>query len=75
MILVDTSPNKYAIYSGDVNKDGAVDATDLAAIDNDAFNFNSGYLATDVTGDGFVDATDYSIADNNAANFVSAILP
>lgn len=75
MIMVDLIPVKFAIYSGDVNKDGTVDATDLSSIDNDAFNFVSGYVVTDLTGDGFVDATDYSIADNNATNFVGAIVP
>lgn len=74
-ILIDNLPLRYGIYSGDVNQSGDVDGTDLARIDNDAFNFNSGYISTDITGDGFTDATDYSLADNNATNFVSAITP
>lgn len=72
---VDTSPVTFAIYSGDVNQDRTVDATDVSMIDNDAQGFVSGYVATDLTGDDFVDGTDFAIADNNAANFVSAILP
>jgi hypothetical protein len=72
---VDASPVRFAIYSGDVNQDGTVDATDVSAIDNAANNFLSGYVATDLTGDNFVDGTDFAIADNNAANFVSAIRP
>ena len=75
MILVDTSPVRYAIYSGDVNKDGVIDATDLSLIDNDAANFKVGYVNTDLNGDEFVDGTDFSIADNNATNFVSAVIP
>ncbi len=75
LILVDNSPVRYAIYSGDANQDGTVDATDLSLIDNDASAFNSGYLPTDINGDDFVDGTDYAIADNNAANFVSAVQP
>jgi len=74
-IIVDTSPNKSAIYSGDVNQDGSVDATDLSSIDNDAFNFVTGYVQTDITGDDLVDASDAAIADNNAFNFISAIVP
>jgi hypothetical protein len=75
MIQVDSSPVRFAIYSGDVNQDGTVDATDVSTIDNDASNFVSGYVVTDLTGDDFVDGTDFAIADNNAANFVSAITP
>ncbi len=75
-IQVDTSPyNVFAFYSGDVNQDGTIDATDISMIDNDAANFASGYVATDLTGDDFVDGTDFVIADNNAANFVSVIRP
>jgi hypothetical protein len=74
-IQVDASPVRFAIYSGDVNQDGTVDATDVSAIDNAANIFLSGYVATDLTGDNFVDGTDFAIADNNAANFVSVIRP
>jgi len=75
-IQVDNSPyDVFAFYSGDVNQDGTIDASDLALIDNDASNFVGGYVVTDLTGDDFVDGTDFAIADNNAANFVSAITP
>jgi len=66
---------KWTIYSGDVNQDGTVDATDLSLIDNDAYNFTTGYVNTDITGDDIVDASDAALADNNAYNFVSVIRP
>ncbi|MEO6693938.1 MAG: endonuclease [Ignavibacteria bacterium] len=66
---------KYCLYSGDTNQDDIVDASDLSAIDNDASNFVSGYVATDLSGDNFVDASDASIADNNASNFIVKIIP
>ena len=75
MIQIDASPLRFAIFSGDVNRDGTVDATDVSSIDNDAYNFVSGYVVSDLTGDNFVDASDFSIADNNAANFVSVSRP
>jgi hypothetical protein len=75
MKLVDISPVTYGIYSGDVNKDGTVDLSDLSLIDNDAYNFVSGYVTADLTGDNFVDLADLSIADNNAFNFVSLVRP
>ncbi len=66
---------KWLIYSGDVNQDGAVDATDVQTIDNDASNFVSGYVISDINGDGFVDGTDFTISDNNASNFVGKLVP
>lgn len=65
----------YGIYSGDVNQDGAVDLADVTMIENDAFNFVSGYVVTDVNGDDVADLADQTIADNNAFNFVTKVTP
>lgn len=67
--------SEWTIFAGDVNQDGTVDGSDTQMIDNDAFNFSSGYLATDVNGDSFIDGTDSQIAGNNSDNFVSKITP
>ncbi|MBK9332682.1 MAG: proprotein convertase P-domain-containing protein [Ignavibacteria bacterium] len=74
-LIVDTSPVRYGMYSGDVNQDGTIDLTDGSLIDNDAFNFNSGYLPTDTNGDGIIDVADAVFADNNSFNFVGKITP
>ena len=74
-IQVDASPLRFAIYGGDVNQDGNADALDLGIVENDAFNFVSGYVASDVTGDNVTDALDLAIISNNALNFVSKITP
>jgi len=74
-IQVDNSPLRYAIYSGDVNQDEIVDGADAGIIDNDAFNFVTGYVNTDLTGDDLVDASDEAIVDNNTFNFVGVIKP
>ncbi|MBV6479512.1 MAG: hypothetical protein HGGPFJEG_02286 [Ignavibacteria bacterium] len=74
-IEVEDNPILFAIYGGDVNQDGLVDGSDALLIDNDAANFNTGYLATDLNGDDVVDGSDALIADNNAANFIAAITP
>ncbi|MDQ3021246.1 MAG: hypothetical protein M3R36_11865 [Bacteroidota bacterium] len=66
---------KYCIYNGDVNQDDVIDLTDLGLIDNDVFNFNSGYVAADVNGDGLVDISDLEIADNNVLNFIGIQRP
>ncbi len=75
-IQVDNSPyNVFAFYSGDVNQDGTIDASDVSEVDNDSYISLSGYVNTDVTGDNFVDAEDVSIVDNNAFNAVSVVRP
>lgn len=69
-------PNDWwAMFSGDVNKDGVIDGTDVAAIDNDAFNFVSGDVVTDLNCDDFVDGTDFALADNNAFDGVVEVAP
>ncbi len=75
MKIVDSSPGRYAVYSGDVNQDAAIDATDLSLVENDAANFEMGYILSDLNGDYTADATDLAIVDNNAFNFVVRIIP
>lgn len=67
--------SKYCIFSGDVNQDDNVDVLDLRLVENDVFNFVTGYVNTDVTGDNVADALDLVIIDNNAFNFVSRVRP
>ncbi|MBK7160159.1 MAG: hypothetical protein IPH77_16905, partial [Ignavibacteria bacterium] len=64
MKQIDNSPLRFAFYSGDINQDGSIDASDLSAVDNGASGSVSGYVAADVNGDNFVDAADQSIVDN-----------
>lgn len=68
-------PGGWSTYTSDVNQDDVVDITDCSDIDNDAFNFVSGYVVTDVNGDGVVDLADLAYCDNNAGNFIVAITP
>ena len=62
--------NKWCVYSGDVNQDGAINLNDLTTIYNDAFNYSLGYLISDITGDNFVDIQDLIICENNSFNSV-----
>ncbi len=76
MAQIDASPSvRFGLYSGDVNQDGAIDASDLSETDNDSFNSLVGYIRTDVTGDRFVDASDVSLVDNNSVNSVIIVSP
>ena len=65
----------WCFYTGDVNQDGIIDATDVSEVDNDAYASLSGSINTDLNGDYFVDASDLGIVDNNAYNAVTAITP
>ncbi|HMS64658.1 MAG TPA: dockerin type I domain-containing protein, partial [Ignavibacteria bacterium] len=72
---VDSTPLRFAIYSGDVNQDGTIDAGDLSAIENDAGISIFGYVSTDITGDDAVDASDISLVENNALLGVNLMAP
>ncbi len=75
MIQIDYSPLRFAIYSGDVNKDGTIDAGDLSLVDNSILNSVSGYTKTDITGDNYTDASGLSVLENNIELGVSVITP
>ncbi len=75
MIQVDNSPVRFAIYGGDVDQNGVVNATDISLVDNDVFNFVTGYVNSDVTGDDVTNAIDLGLVDNNAFNFVGKQVP
>jgi uncharacterized delta-60 repeat protein len=66
---------KYCIYSGDVNQDGAIEATDLMIVDNAAFLGLGGYIPPDVNGDYFVDGSDLQVVDNNSTRFIGIVRP
>lgn len=74
---VQIAPGLFAIYSGDLGplQDEFVDLLDQGVIDNDIFNFASGYVVSDLNGDGFVDIVDQSIVDNNIFNFIGSVHP
>lgn len=67
--------SRYCIYSGDVNQDGIVDASDNAIIDNDSYNFVTGYVDSDLTGDGLTDLADLLIAENNSYRIITVSSP
>jgi hypothetical protein len=66
---------KWCIFSGDINQDGFVDGADMAPLDNDLYNYVSGWVVTDLTGDMFVDGADMAILDNNLYNYVGVMRP
>ena len=72
---IDASPERFAVFSGDVNHDGFINLTDVVGIYNDAGNFVTGYKVTDVNGDSITDLSDIIIANNNSVGFVTVVRP
>lgn len=56
----------YSLYSGDVQQDGIIDASDIVAIYNDVVIIATGYIPTDLNCDGIVDVSDIVTAYNNS---------
>jgi hypothetical protein len=73
--LGESGDGYYVIYAGDVNQDGFIDTQDFIGVDNDSYNYRSGYLVTDVDGNGFIDTNDYIFIDNNNYNYIGTIHP
>lgn len=65
----------YAMFSGEVERDGIIDGSDLLRIENASNNFLTGYIPEDLDGNGFLDGGDAAIAANNANAFVTEIPP
>jgi hypothetical protein len=66
---------EYAMYTGDVNQDGAVDLFDLQLIENGASSFLYGYFSQDCTGDGVVDFFDLQRTENCAVEYLFSSKP
>jgi len=67
--------DKWCIYSGDINKDGLVDLSDIILIEIDKINAEGGYLLTDLNGDSIIDNSDLVIAASNNQKFISKKTP
>jgi subtilisin-like proprotein convertase family protein len=72
---IEVGNGQYALFSGDINQDMAIDALDYIVLDVEIIAGASGYLTTDLNGDGYVDAFDYIILDANLVSGVGAVTP
>ena len=62
--MVEVATGTYAMWTGDLNQDDFIDATDFTIFDLDnAAGLLFDYYSTDMNGDGFVDASDYITYD------------
>ena len=67
--------NVWAIYSGDINQDNAIDVFDFLTLEPEIINGSYGYLSSDVNGDGAVDAFDYLVMEQNIIDGIGASIP
>ena len=72
---VEVEPGVWAMYNGDVNQDGTIDALDFNDMEIDVNNFEFGYFATDITGAGPVDALDFNLLEINSSYFLFVAHP
>ena len=66
MKLVDTNPDRWAMYNGDINHDGGVDSQDMTLEENDSNAAAFGYNDSDLNGDGVSDSLDMTVIENNS---------
>ena len=64
-----------AIYTGDINQDGAVDVSDFLELDPSIQNGDGGYAIGDLNGDGAVDVSDFLVLDPNIQGGIGANIP
>ncbi|HOZ75744.1 MAG TPA: hypothetical protein PLI38_10860, partial [Flavobacterium sp.] len=69
-VQVDSSPVRFAFYSGDLNQDENIENTDFTIQEVDITNSEFGDRPADLNGDGVVDNSDADFLINNANNFI-----
>ncbi|MBL7772499.1 MAG: hypothetical protein JNM95_06555 [Chitinophagaceae bacterium] len=72
---VEVAPGKWALFTGDINQDQAIDAYDYLLLDPDIIDGLNGYLNTDLNGDGSVDAFDYLVVETSIIQGIGSITP
>jgi len=65
----------YAIYVGEQNFDGLLDASDLLLVYKQVTKASAGYLVEDINGDGLIDASDLNMQVKNVTLAVGVLLP
>ncbi len=66
----EVAPGVWAFYSGNLEPDENLDLLDLAVLETDIINFESGFKHTDINGDGNVDLLDIAFLETNISNFI-----
>lgn len=67
--------DKWCIYSGDVNQDGAIDSTDLMLVFYENVSGSTGYIQSDLNGDMFCEIEDLIIVYLNFIKNIFCLIP
>lgn len=67
--------SKFCLYSGDINRDGGIDAGDGSIVENDVTHSQTGYVNSDLNGDNIVDVSDLSATENNIEKGITLKIP
>ncbi len=73
--MVEVEPGVWAFYTGDINQDEVIDASDAVDLLNDVSGSIFGYTPTDLNGDGSVDNSDTPFFSNNSEFSIFCIRP
>lgn len=65
----------FGIYSGDVNQDGYINASDRALVQTKVLEIAKGYVSEDVNGDGSINASDRAIVQSSVLNIIHRQIP
>ena len=60
----------YCIHSGDINRDGAINLSDVSSLESAFPLYTTGYLVYDLTGDWYIESSDYSLLENEISLFL-----
>jgi hypothetical protein len=72
---VNVGSGVYALFNGDINRDGSIESTDYLLLENDIISIVFGYSATDLSGDGVVESDDYLLMENAILQVIFAQKP
>ena len=72
---VEVEPGVFAMFTGDIDQNGSIDALDFLILDPEIQNGSGGYVVTDLDGSGGVDAIDFLILDPNVQNGIGVAQP
>lgn len=72
---VQVGPNSFALWSGDLNRDGMIESSDYLLMENNILSIIFGYHTSDLNGDASVESSDYLLIENNIPRIIFTARP
>lgn len=73
--LCDMGDGRFAVWSGDIDRNGLVDFADLTQLQNYIGQYIFSYHIADLNGDNHVESADFSLIENNLNNNLQVAKP